>query len=275
MNLGKFLRAFAPVIAVAMAAGVSGCDGANITINGEEGKKLSELDLTGKAPDEIALLGPDQVEVTSGDKLAITVDGDPEVVEHMRFALKDGSLAILREGKFKLSGDKVAVVHVTMPAPRKINMLGSGKITAAALAPDAEVTVAGSGQIEAGSVSGGKLEVTLPGSGSFRAAGNVGTLDLTILGSGSAQLDAVKVDKAKVTIAGSGGAAFTSDGEVKADILGSGTVTVKGRARCTVSAMGSGKLVCETPAQSADKDDKTEAPQAPEPPKAPEAPAAP
>lgn len=269
MNLGKFLRAFAPVIAVVMAAGVSACDGANITINGEEGKRLSELDLSGKAPEEIVLLGPDQVEVTNGDKLAITVGGDPEAAEHMRFALKDGSLAILRDGKIKLAGGKVAVVHVTMPAPRKVNMLGSGKITAAALAPDAEVTVAGSGEIAAGAVSGRKLAVTLPGSGSFRAAGNVGELELTILGSGSARLEAVKADKAKVSIAGSGGAAFTSDGEVSADILGSGTVTVKGRARCTVSAMGSGKLVCETPAQSADKSSKPEAPEAPEPPEAP------
>ncbi len=262
MHLGRIMRAFAPIIAVSLAVGAAGCDGANITLNGDKGKRLSELDLTGKAPDEIVLLGPDRVEVTSGDKLAITVDGDPAAAEHMRFSLKDGSLAILREGKTGLTGDQVVVVHVTMPAPRKLNMLGSGKITAAALAPEAEVTVAGSGQIEAGSVSGSKLDVTLPGSGSFRAAGTVGTLDLTILGSGSAQLDAVKVDKAKITIAGSGGAAFTSDGEVKADILGSGTVTVKGRARCTVSAMGSGKLVCETAAQA-------EAKGAPEAPKTP------
>lgn len=269
MNLGKFLRAFAPVIAVAMASGVSACDGASIKINGEEGKRLSELDLSGKAPEEIVLLGPDQVEVTNGEKLAITVDGDPEAAEQMRFSLKDGSLAILREGQVKLGGGKVAVVHITMPAPRKVNMLGSGKITAAALAPDAEVTVAGSGQIEAGSVSGSKLEVALPGSGSFRAAGNVGTLELSILGSGSARLDAVKVDKASVTIAGSGDAAFASDGEVKADILGSGKVTVRGRASCTVSAMGSGKLVCETPAQSTEKGGKPEAPEAPESPEAP------
>ena len=273
MHPGKILRAFAPIIAVALAVGASGCSGANVTINGEKGKRLAELDLTGKAPDEIVLLGPDRVEVTSGDKLAITVDGDPEVAEHMRFSLKDGSLAILREGKDKLAGHQIAVVHVTMPAPRKLNMLGSGTITAGALAPEAEVTVAGSGQIETGSVSGSKLEVTLPGSGSFRTAGAVGTLDLTILGSGTAQLDALKVDKAKITIAGSGGAAFASDGEVKADILGSGTVTVKGRARCTVSAMGSGKLVCETPAQSTDK--ATGKDDAPKPPQPPESPAAP
>ena len=102
-------------------------------------------------------------------------------------------------------------VRCTIPAKGQINLdfgvkaasktlrsatAGSGTITAGALAPDAEVTVAGSGQIETGSVSGSKLEVTLPGSGSFRAAGAVGTLDLTILGSGTAQLDALKAEGA-------------------------------------------------------------------------------
>ena len=46
--------------------------------------------------------------------------------------------------------------------------------------------------------------------------------------------DAVKAAKAKVTILGSGGAAFASDGDVDATIMGSGSVTVKGRARCKV-----------------------------------------
>jgi Putative auto-transporter adhesin, head GIN domain len=251
MKFGPILKALAPVLAVALAAGVSGCDGAKFTLNGEEGKKLAELDLAGKTPSELVLLGPDAVEVKQGDKLAITVDGDPEAVEAMRFTLSDTSLGILRRDKSGSDGKGRAVVHVTMPAPREVVMAGSGTIRADALAPDAKVVVAGSGTIEATSVSGGKLEATLPGSGSFRAAGNVDELELTILGSGSAHLDAVKAGRAKVTMAGSGGAAFASDGDVEATIVGSGTVTVKGRARCKVSAMGSGTLVCETPAEAA------------------------
>lgn len=253
MKFGQILKGIAPVLAIALAAGVSGCDNAKFSLNGEEGKKLAELDLAGKAPDELILLSPDEVEIKQGDKLAITVDGDPEAVAAMRFTLSDKSLGILRGDNSGWSNDKRAVIRVTMPAPREVIMAGSGKIRAEALAPGASVVVAGSGAIEAASVSGDTLEATLPGSGSFRAAGNVAKLDLTILGSGSAHLDAVKAETAKVTIAGSGGAAFASDGEVEATIMGSGTVTVKGRARCKVSAMGSGTLVCETPAEQTGK----------------------
>ena len=120
MRLNQFLRGLAPILAVAMAAGVAGCDSSDVSINGEHGKKLAELDLSGAAPNELVMFGPDEVQMTQGDKLAITVDGDPAAVDRLRFTLKDGTLGILREGKV-FSGDvKVAVVHVTLPAPREL-----------------------------------------------------------------------------------------------------------------------------------------------------------
>lgn len=258
-RFGTFAKAMGPIIAVALAASVAGCDGAKISINGEEGKPLAELDLSGAAPDELVLAGPDEVRVTTGDKLAITVEGDQEAKDQLRFSLKDGSLAIHRKDKMFGNGGKVAIINVTMPAPREVVMAGSGKITTANLASKATITVAGSGTIESTAVSGESLDLTIAGSGNFRAAGNVKMLDMTIAGSGSAQMDALKTDKADVSIAGSGSATFASDGDVEASIMGSGDVTVKGRARCTVSSMGSGKLVCETPVQQKDKD-ATEAP---------------
>lgn len=256
MKFKQFARAFAPIAGIALAAAVAGCDGATIKLNDEEGKKLSELDLSGPAPEELVVAGPDEVQVSLGEKLAITVDGDPDAAAKMRFTLKDGTLGVLREGKlFDRDGGKVAVIHVTMPAPKQVMMAGSGKVVAATLARSAKVTVAGSGLVETASLDGDSLELTIAGSGSYRGAGKVTALDLNVAGSGAAQLDALRVDKAKVSIAGSGGVAFTSDGEVDAKIMGSGEVKVKGRARCKVSSMGSGRLVCETPVENADPDD--------------------
>ena len=268
MKFSQFLNGLAPILAVAMAAGVAGCDDSKVSINGEQGKKLSELDLSGAAPSKLAMFGPDEVQLTQGDKLAITVDGDPAAVDKLRFTLKGGTLAILREGKMFAGDSTLAVVRVTMPAPKDVTMGGSGKISAPVLAPGAKVTILGSGRIDTQSVSGDRLEVTLPGSGSFRAAGKVGLLELTILGSGAAELAAVTADKAKVNVLGSGGATFASDGEVDATILGSGTVTVRGRARCKISALGSGQLICENgvtkrDTETAEPDPVPAAPQAP------------
>ena len=157
MKIDRFFRALGPIIAVAMAAGVAACDG-NISINGEKGKPLAEIDLTGTPPQELVLLGPDEVRVTQGDRLAITVEGDKAVTDRLRFTLKDGTLGVLREGKSIDTGSAKAVVNVTMPAPKTLTMAGSGKISAAALAKEAKVTIAGSGDIETPSITSDKLD---------------------------------------------------------------------------------------------------------------------
>lgn len=254
MSLKSLLRAIAPLAAIAVAAAASGgCDKMHVSIDGDEGKKLADLDLSGPPPSEVALLGPDTVRIARGDKLAISVEGDPEVAEQIRFTLKDGTLGILRKNG-KSSGDGTVTVTVTMPAPRKLMLAGSGKIFSAALAGDsARVSVAGSGSVETDDVATDSLKVDIAGSGSYRAAGAAKTLKVSIAGSGDARLEALKVDEAKVDIAGSGGTAFASDGTVRANIMGSGEVRVIGRATCKVTAMGSGRLICEPAARAGTK----------------------
>lgn len=239
----KFVKNLAPVAALALGLTLSACDG-HVSINGDEGKKLSDLDLSGEAPARLVLAGPDNVKVIEGAKLAISIDGDPATAEHLRFSLKDGTLGILREKNWK-DGSPLTV-NVTMPAPKEVTLAGSGTVETPALAANAKVTIAGAGDVRAATLSGDKFDLTVAGSGTMHGGGAVKDLDLTVAGSGDADLAALRADKAKVTIAGSGNAAFTSDGEVKATIMGSGTVTVKGRATCKVSSMGSGKLVCES-----------------------------
>ena len=261
MSLKSVLRGVAPLAALVLAAAASsGCNKMHVSLNGEEGIKLSELDLTGTPPSKVALLGPDTVRIATGEILAISVDGDPEVAGQMRFTLKDGTLGILRKnGK---SSDETVTVNVTMPAPKKLVMAGSGKIVSPQLASDsARVTIAGSGTVETDSVATDSLKVEIAGSGSYRAAGSAKALKLSIAGSGDARLDALKVDDARVDIAGSGDTAFASDGTVKANIMGSGEVRVIGRATCKITAMGSGRLVCE-PAASAGTKPKGDKPSA-------------
>ena len=100
----------------------SEADGATITIDGDKGKPLSEIDLTGTPPHRLVVLGPDAVEITQGDKLAITVSG--EQAEDVRFTLKDGTLGILRkDGNW--GRDKAVNVNVTLPALSEIAAMGA------------------------------------------------------------------------------------------------------------------------------------------------------
>jgi len=249
MDIRRPLRALAPITGTALAATLAfilaGCDNANITIDGEHGKRLADLDLSGPPPHGVAVMGIDSVDITAGDKLAISVEGDPAQADHVRFTLKDGTLGVLRDRGF-LSGGQAVRVHVTMPAPRELTAGGAGTITAAALDGDhATVTIAGTGTITTPHIQTHHLEVTIAGTGTYRAGGTADSLDLNVVGTGNAEMDTLKVAKADVSLAGTGNGAFSSDGMVSASIVGTGTVRVHGAATCKVSAVGSGKVECD------------------------------
>lgn len=253
MSFKHVLKAVAPVVALAIAGSLAGCNGGDFKFNGKEGVPLSELDLLGEAPSEVTLLGPDTVDIRDGEKLSIQVEGSDEAKDRMRFALDNGSLAILRKNSEWGGEDGHATVIVTMPAPAKLTLAGSGKMTAASVSDNPEINVAGSGSLELPSVNAKSMKVNVAGSGTLKAAGATDKLELSVLGSGTADLGALKVGNADVSVMGSGDATFASDGEVNANIMGSGDVTVRGRARCKVKTMGSGSLVCEGGGEPTDK----------------------
>lgn len=244
MKFNGLSCALASVAAIAGASVLSGCDEARVHINGIEGKPLSELDMSGEPPHALALYGPDEVNIREGARLAVTVEGDTDAANQLRFSLKNGTLGIGRLNGSQTSG--TAVVNVVMPAPARITAAGSGRIRTETLASDAEITVAGSGDVETENVTAERLKVTIAGSGSYRAGGTATALDLNIAGSGDAPMEALKAGNARIRIAGSGRSSFASDGQVSANIVGSGEVRVRGRATCTVKAAGTGRLVCET-----------------------------
>jgi len=270
--LHKILRGIAPAIVFAAAFATSGCDG-NISINGENGVPLAELDTAGKTPTGIVLAGPDSVIVTQGSELKIEASGDAEAVAALRFSLKDDTLGIMRDSEAKKTEGKARVM-VTLPSLEKVVLAGSGTLEAAALSGEAEITIAGSGTATTDGVDAKSLEVTIAGSGTYRASGTTSELDLTIAGSGAGDMAGLTADTAEVTIAGSGKAAFASDGTVEANVMGSGDVTVSGNAKCTIKSMGSGTLHCN-PANTTTVDAAPAGPVPPAPPAPPSAPATP
>ena len=209
-----------------------------------DGVPLDELDLTATPPHKIALLGPAQLVLSEGEVFRVDVEPGatgPEV----RFALQEGRLGVG-------GGDADTVVNITLPAPKKLTIAGSGRMTAEKLAADGKLSIAGSGRLEVASVEGGRLKVSIAGSGRLALDGRADELDLSIAGSGSCDAEGLAVEKASVHIAGSGDAIFTCNGEVEAHLMGSGNVIVRGSARCSVHSVGSGTVTCERERESAD-----------------------
>lgn len=231
-----------------------------------EGMKLDDLDLMADPPQKLVLFGPDRVNVVEGNSFRVKADG-PAAAE-LRFVQKGGMLAILRptfERSETEQGD--TVVTVTVPPLRSLVIAGSGMVCADALAESAKVTIAGSGMIELGGVRSERLEINVLGSGRLEASGAARRLKLNIAGSGMSDMAGLEAEQARITVAGSGSASFASDGSVEANLMGSGMVTVHGRAKCSVNSIGSGRLVCIPRESEAAPAAKPEA--APKPAKAP------
>jgi hypothetical protein len=264
--LHRILKGVAPVFAIALAAGISGCD-SHISVNGREGVPLAELDLTGKAPTDLVLAGPDDVIVTRGDKLAIDVSGDSAATEALRFTLDDNTLGVMRKNGSRTASK--ATVRVTLPQLSKLTLAGSGTLQADSMTGKVEAVIAGSGTARVKNIYTDKLDLTIAGSGTIEAAGRAKDLDLTVAGSGAAKMAGLMVDNAEITIAGSGDASFASDGTVKATVMGSGDVTVTGNAKCTIQSMGSGKLHCSAGTTSKGMGDAPPPAAPPAPPPAP------
>ncbi len=228
-----------PAILVVASIGLSGCFG---SFNDVPGVPLSELDMGASAPTEIALSGPDNVILTVGDKLNVTVEGGTET-ENLRFDLSDDKLRIGREGD-GMKGSQPATIRVTMPAPREISLAGSGSIDAPSLASSSEIDIAGSGTVTIAQIKSERLEVSMAGSGDFKAAGQTDRLEVSIAGSGDIDLAALTAENAEISIAGSGDITLASDGVVTATIAGSGDIKVTGNAKCTLKSVGSGTINC-------------------------------
>ncbi len=209
-----------------------------------DGVPLAELDLTGPPPNEVALRGPGQVVLSEGAALAIDVEAGFATSE-VRFMLDGERLSVS-------GGDRDTVVRVTLPAPGKLAVAGSGRMTIAKLARDGEISIAGSGRVEIATLEGGRIKANLAGSGRAAIDGQAEHLELSIAGSGSCDAEGLLVESAAVHIAGSGDAIFACNGEVAAHLMGSGNLIVRGSARCSVHSVGSGTLTCERERESAD-----------------------
>jgi Putative auto-transporter adhesin, head GIN domain len=105
-----------------------------------------------------------------------------------------------------------------------------------------ELTVSGSGEVTAPSITVSTFTVTLSGSGSMTLGGTADTQTVTISGSG--RYDAAKLASTSVTIdiSGSGTAVVMPSDTLNATIGGSGTLEYIGNPTVTQNISGSGRI---------------------------------
>lgn len=193
--------------------------------------------------------GPDNVVVTLGNSFSVQAEGDARAIKLLDIHVEGEQLVIKRRsggGSFWGDGDSgAATVRVTLPAITGANLTGSGDVSVDRVEGKAfDIDLTGSGNLKIASLKVGALKADLTGSGDIDLAGNADDARFSVTGSGNIEADKLVAGKGDASVLGSGNIGFASDGAVAIKILGSGDVTVKGKAQCTTSGTGSGEAHC-------------------------------
>ena len=173
----------------------------------------------------VDLAGANVVTVHVGDKQAVVVHADDNLLQFITTDVRDGQLVIANTGTF--TARSPMRVDVTVP-----------KFDAA--------TLSGAGVMTVEAVKAEKFVARLPGTGVLHVSGTVGSLDATLDGTGDLQLQNLISRDATVAVAGSGRLQVNATGTLDASVSGSGAIFYAGSpTNVTRSVTGSGAITAQ------------------------------
>ncbi|MXO70538.1 head GIN domain-containing protein [Alteraurantiacibacter buctensis] len=243
-------------IAFALAAGALAAGGAALVLDDQIGPDREERreergaeEITFNLRDftQVAVAGPQDVEITLGDGFSVTAYGDPDGLNLVEAVVEDGVL-MLRPRDGISFGESLEDVRfaVTLPAITRVSVDGSGDVTLDRAQGDSfEGAIGGSGTLVIAQLEVTRASLTVNGAGDLDAEGTAGDVAVTINGSGQVHAEGLRADRATVDISGSGEVDLTALETAEVAIMGSAEVDISGSAVCSVTQVGSGEVRCE------------------------------
>ena len=162
------------------------------------------------------------VEIKKGETVSVIVEADDNVAPLIKTVVKDGTLKIWSEKKFKTKNG--VRVFVSAPNIERIDSSGVAKVSYTG-------------------ISGGSLEVEASGASKVELAGNVESLDIDM--SGASRIAAKKLVAETADVDGSGAASLTVqvNSTLRADVSGPSSVNYSGDpAELKKSVSGAGRV---------------------------------
>lgn len=173
---------------------------------------------------EIELEGSGTVLVALGERSAVTVEADDNVVPLLTTEVEGGRLRLGSKSGTAFISNVPIVFRVTTSSLRAVVVSGSGDVQIGDFAgEDLEVRIDGSGEVLAtGTVE--RLEVRVGGSGTFDGF-DLEAADVSVEVGGSGEVEVSASERLEVEIEGSGEVRYMGDpGQVETRVSGSGDV---------------------------------------------------
>lgn len=195
--------------------------------------------------DSLRAAGSDTVRVVRGPNPGVVASGPAEVLDRLDVSVSGTTLVLSRKRSWIGWSTHGATITVTTPGIRSAELAGSGDVDVDLVdGANFEGRLAGSGKLRLLSVLSGSTKLDLAGSGDISASGKSESLALAIAGSGNIDAKGLESQTADVAVRGSGNVTATAQRSAAVNLSGSGNATVYGTETCTISKSGSGEARC-------------------------------
>jgi len=226
------------------AAAASACEidvGPAQTVQGSGSVKTETRDVRGFDAVEVAGIGT--LVVTQGDSEHLTISAEDNILPKLTSDVVNGRLELHPQSNTRLDTTQPIRYDLTVKQLKDIRLAGSGDVQAGTLDADSlNLALAGSGNGNIGHLTAKTLNVTIAGSGTLTLAGEAAQQNVHISGSGRYRASDLQSRQAKVDIAGSGDCAVRVSDRFDVMIAGSGNVTYVGSPTVNQTILGSGRV---------------------------------
>jgi len=193
--------------------------------------------------DSVTLLGSGEVIIVQDGEESLTIETDDNILQYITSEVSGGTLILAFEpGTANISPTKLTfTVGVDDLVGASVD--GSGDIVAGSLETGSlDVDISGSGMVKIDNLTAEELTVVIEGSGDAELAGQVKQQTVNIDGSGEYRAGDLRSDSATVNVDGSIGAIVWAVKTLNVTINGSGSVGYYGSPSVSYSEEGSGSL---------------------------------
>lgn len=179
--------------------------------------------------DEIVLAGSFDVILVSGTEGSITIEGEENILPHIKVEVVGNVLKIYNEKNVQIDIKKDLVLTVPFEQISSVSLSGSGDVTSknTITASTFKAKLSGSGDLTL-DVKSSDFEVALSGSGDVVLKGHADNFVSKTSGSGDVDAANLISKKANVSISGSGDMKVNCTESLYARVSGSGDIEYKG-----------------------------------------------
>jgi hypothetical protein len=197
--------------------------------------------------DAIGLSGWFDVDLVAGKEGEIKLEGESNLLKHIKTEVKNGKLSIKVEKGYNLkpsSWDIGIRIIVPIKSINSIALSGSGDIVGKTTikTDDFKTAMSGSGDITL-NIEANAVSASMSGSGDITLIGSTTDFEATISGSGDIKAYDLEADNVSASVSGSADIKVTANKMLKARVSGSGDISYRGNPeKVDTKTAGSGDI---------------------------------